>query len=171
MRSIVRTKGICHFTQLDWRWGCFRNNSPSAILALRSDVWCLRERCEFLYDLVNILDVTLISQCPNHRRDHHPPPSVPLLLNNTVVRHCVILAGASCGIRPASWLSVSRSSGPGTVQWVRLGCYWHIQVHSHSWEYIIAGNIRAAMLLKDLSDMVSMVGQNGYLPRGNAAVE
>jgi len=37
--------------------------------------------------------------------------------------------------------------------------------------YIIAGNIRAVMLLKDLLDMVSMDGKNGYLPRGNAAVE
>jgi hypothetical protein len=35
----------------------------------------------------------------------------------------------------------------------------------------IAENIGAVMLLKDLSDMVPMDGQNGYLPRGNAAVE
>jgi len=44
-------------------------------------------------------------------------------------------------------------------------------VHWHSWEYIIARNIRGVMLLKDLSDMVSMDGKNGYLPRENAAVE
>ena len=47
-----------------------------------------------------------------------------------------------------------------------------LQVHSHSSEYIIfEGNIRAVMLLKGLSDMVSMDGQNGYLPRENAAFE
>jgi len=46
-----------------------------------------------------------------------------------------------------------------------------IQVHSNSWKYIIVGNFRAVMLLKDLSDMVSMDGKNGYLPRGSAAFE
>jgi hypothetical protein len=109
-----------------WIW-------PIAIVLPR-DVWCLRERRRFLYEFVSILHVMLILITVPISLP--PPPPVPLLFNNTVVHHCVISAGASCGIaRTASWRSVSSSVGAGTVERDKPERSLQIQVLLHAWRY------------------------------------